>query len=304
MKRTLLTALAGLLAAVALPAQETVSSTARIEAENRAALSSHAAQVTVVATRKVPRRDFQLWYGHLTDGSWAADGNWYPRETTELIFSRPGADGTQDIVRSVPLDTIWSQPEPVCAEAAAPGNQIFPMVSPDGQRLYFAADSLFGMGGYDLYVANWDPQKKAWGHVQNMGCPFNSPGDDLLFCETPDGRYSVFASNRDCGPDEVIIYVLQQEVAVQRPVSPDEAAALMHLPVTAPDNGYPFEKQPLGKTPDIRFFDPSPVEDVVKPDKSAKAAKASAGKKDKKTTKKTKKDPPVKVVDEKVKIVK
>jgi len=302
MKRTLLAFCVTLLTATALPAQDLTP--ASIEAANRQALSTHAARVTVVATRKVPRHDFPLWYGHLTDGSWAPDDNWYPDETTDLYISRMGADSTRKLVHSIPLDTIWSRPEPICGPNA-PGNQLYPMRSPDGQRLYFAADSLFGMGGYDLYVATWDPRKKAWGDIQNMGLPFNSPGDDLLFCETPDGRYALFASNRDCGPDEIIIYVLRQEVPVQESVTPEEAATRLHLAVTAPDNGYPFTKQALGQTPRIRFDEPEPIVEAPKPAKNAKGKNAKKTPASKKTTKKSsKKDPPVKIVNEEFKIVK
>ena len=148
---------------------------------------------------------------------------------------------------------MWHNPEPVCADAVSPGNEIFPMRSPDGRRLYFSSNGLFGMGGYDLYVATWDPQSRRWGNVQNMGFPYSSQADDLFFCDTPDGRYSVFASNRDCGADSVVIYVLRQETPVCMPVEPAQAAQVARLAVTAPDDGYPFVRQSPGRTPQIRF---------------------------------------------------
>lgn len=311
MKRTLLTAFAALLAAAAFPAgmqaQTPADSLARVlQAENFRALTATAASVTVVATKKVPRAEFPLWLGHLTDGSWAPDGNWYPRETERLYLSRAGRDSSLDIVFSVPLDTCWSTPEPICAEAVSRGNEIYPMLSPDGKRLWFASDSLFGMGGYDLYEASWDPVKKRWGQVRNLGVPYNSKGDDLFFCDTPDGRYSVLVSNRDCDAASVTIYVLRQEVTVQRPVSPAEAEKLLHLAVTAPDNGYPFVKQSFGKVPDIPF--------VISPEEEAEKAAAAAAKsktkskakdtgKDKKG-KKGKKESSVKIITEEYKIVK
>ena len=270
MKRTLLTILAVLLAVTVLPAQgrkrkpvkapepvpviAPADSLVRVlQAENALSLSAMAAQVTVVATKKVSRADFQFWCGPLGDGQWAADGNWYPRETAEIILSLPAENGRRAIVRSAPRDTAWSCPEPVFAEEMTLGNALFPQVSPDGRRLYFAADSLFGMGGYDLYVATWDPTKKAWGYVQNLGFPYNSAGNDLFFCDLPDGRYSLLVSDRDCGADEVTIYVLRQEVTLQRAVTPEEAAKLVHLAVTAPDGGYLFVKQLSRPAPVLKF---------------------------------------------------
>lgn len=265
MKRLFPIVVAALLAALPLRAQDTVDSLAllraSVTADNYAALSAYAADVTVVATRRVPRSDFFLWCSHLGQGNWGRDGNWYPDETTLLYLSREGADGSKDIIWSSPGDTAWTTPVPVCADAVSPGDEVFPMLSPDGKRLYFASDGLFGAGGYDLYVARWDPQKKAWGQVQNLGFPFNSKGDDLLFCDTPDGRYSLLASNRDCGRDSVVIYVLRQETPVFRPIERKEAAAREKLAVTAPETGYTFVKLSPIAVPDIRFAEPEEVFD-------------------------------------------
>ena len=128
------------------------------------------------------------------------------------------------------------------------------MLSPDGRRLYFASDGLFGMGGFDLYVTEWDPARKAWGKVRNLGLPFNSEGDDLLFCETPDGRYCLFASNRDCGKDAVTIYVVRQENYVYAPVSDLKAA--MQLEVTDPDPRWAFVRRNPGPVPALPFEEP------------------------------------------------
>ena len=304
MKRYLLTLVFAGLAVLPLVAQEDESGQAllrAVEKQNYETLTATAADLTVVATRKVPRSDFYLWLGHLQDGSWAADGNWYPRETDVLYLSLEGADSTQSVVWSHPLDTVWSRPEIICAAAASPGSEIFPMLSPDGKRLYFASDGLFGMGGYDLYVASWDPKKRVWGDVRNLGFPFNSKGDDLLFCDTPDGRYSILVSNRDCGRDEVVIYVLRQETPVFHAIGRDEVAARERLAVTAPDNGYPFEKQRLGPLPALAFEQPEAPEEPVPAAKGKAAAKNA---KNTKNSKDKKKKSSVKVITEEVRIVK
>lgn len=254
MKRLILTFLGTLTLTVLLQAQ---SFQGRIEAENRQVLTESAARPTVVATKRVPRGEFHLWYGHLTGGSWASDENWYPDETQRLYFSRINEAGDRDVCWSVLEEGgVWRVPGTVNADAVSSGDECFPMLSPDGKRLYFCSDGLFGMGGYDIYVATWDPDRKTWGKVRNMGVPFNSKGDDLLFCDTPDGRYSVFASNRDCDPDSVVIYVLKQEVPVFSKVSSEEAERLSHLAVTAPDGGYPFRKLTPGRIPSMPFETP------------------------------------------------
>ena len=257
MKKVFLALAAALMTTVPLFSQDRSDSLAVVreaEAANRAALAAFVADVTVVDTRRVPREDFQLWYGHLDDRGWAPDGNYYPAQVQILYFARRGADGSLDIYCSQPADsTLWSAPVPFCEDAVSPGDEIFPMLSPDGRRLYFSSDGLFGMGGYDLYEATWDPAEKRWGRVRNMGAPYNSPADDLLFCDTEDGRYSIFASNRDCGKDSIVIYVLRQGNPVAVRVNPSRQKELSRLAVTAPDKGYPFVRRNPGRTPVIAF---------------------------------------------------
>lgn len=255
MKRILLTSMAALLLAAALPVRAQTGRPA-VEAANYKVLTTSAARPAVVAQKRVPRSDFYLWYSHLTDGIWGQDGNWYPDETEVLFLARSTEEGDTDIVLTRPGQERWSTPEPFCKEAVSPGNEVFPMLSPDGHRLYFASDGLFGAGGYDLYVATWNPVTKSWGEVRNMGFPFNSTGDDLLFCDTPDGRYSLLASNRSCGKDSVVIYVLRQETPVFAPVAPEEVAAMAQLSVTDPDPEWTFVKRSAGKTPRLDFDKP------------------------------------------------
>ena len=255
MKRILLASMAALLLTVPLHAQEPAERPA-VESANYKALTASAAQPAVVAQKRVPRAEFYLWYSHLTDGIWGQDGNWYPNETEALFLARPTEAGDTDIVLTRPGPERWSTPEPFCREAVSPGNEVFPMLSPDGRRLYFASDSLFGAGGYDLYVASWNPATKSWGEVRNMGFPFNSPGDDLLFCDTPDGRYSLLASNRSCGRDSVVIYVLRQETPVFAPVSPEEVPLLAQLSVTDPDPDWTFVRRSPGTAPVLDFDRP------------------------------------------------
>ena len=243
-----------LAAVFTLSAQSFEETSRMVAAENAKALSGRAARPVVVASKRVPRADFYLWYSHLADKTWDADGNWWRPGASEHFFTRRTPEGDLNIVCSSEIDSaLWSAPKPPCEDMVSEGNETFPMVSPDGKRLYFSSDGLFGIGGYDLYCASFDPVTKQWGDVRNMGYPFNSPADDLLFCDTPDGKWSLFASNRDCGKDSVVIYVLQQENFIQEPVDAQQLQVLSRLAVTSPDDGYRFAKHSAAPAPDLAF---------------------------------------------------
>ena len=116
----------------------------------------------------------------------------------------------------------------------SPGNEVFPMLSEDGKTLTFSSDGLHGMGGYDLYRSTWNEETGAWGEPVNLGFPYSSPGDDFLLVDSPDGRYTLFASNRDCAPDSVYIYVTEKQPVLVRmpmrdPVALARTAALYPL---------------------------------------------------------------------------
>lgn len=74
------------------------------------------------------------------------------------------------------------------------GDEMFPYVR-DSVTLYFASNGHPGMGGLDLFKANMD-SLGVW-HVENLGAPINSMGDD--FGITFEGKWErgFFSSNRN-----------------------------------------------------------------------------------------------------------
>ena len=175
----------------------------------------------VVAKSKFPIKDFLLYYP-LKSGSWrqtpnAFDGGatqpfsqalYYPKGMKDLYFSAEDAAGCRNIYYTRDCDSLWTAPALLGGHLFTTGNEIYPMLSPDGKTLYFASDALFGMGGYDLYKSEYDEVSGTWGPPMNLGFPFSSPADDFLFAHSDDGKYAVFASNRECARDSVCLYVL------------------------------------------------------------------------------------------------
>lgn len=177
----------------------------------------------VVAREKFSLKDFILYYP-LQDRSWRPVPNildslgstlvhatYIPDGQESLYYSAPDADGIRNLYHTQFADTVWTAPELLGEQLTSSGNEIYPIISPDGQSLYFASDGLYGMGGYDLYVSRWNKETREWDTPMNMGFPYSSPYDDFLFINSADGKYSIFASNRECGADSVYVYVLEYD---------------------------------------------------------------------------------------------
>lgn len=211
--------------------EQTEDSVARIAiqdskmlSENGLGMTDFVFQPTVVARHRFSTEDFYLYYP-LRDSSWRPLPNilnsdaghpfykaiYFPEDMRILYYSAPDADGAVNIYRTDRKDTTWSAPCLLNEYLVSSEDEIYPMLSPDGKHLYFASSGLYGMGGFDLYVSSWNEDQKEWGPPANMGMPFSSPYNDFLFINTPDGKYSIFASDRNCPGDSVDVYVIEQE---------------------------------------------------------------------------------------------
>ncbi|MBR1406461.1 MAG: PD40 domain-containing protein [Bacteroidales bacterium] len=215
-----------------------------LQAQNGRNMLGYCSQPSVVARQRFSLEDFFLYYP-LKDRSWrpvpnqldSLDGGdlvramYIPDGETELYYSAADADGIHNIYRTHLQDTVWSVPELINETLTSSSDEIFPMLSPDGNSLYFSSKGLYGMGGYDLYVSRWNRETHDWETPVNLGFPYSSPADDFLFMNTPDGKYSLFASNRECARDSVWLYVLEYDgMPVRKALTdPQEVKTLSRL---------------------------------------------------------------------------
>ena len=212
--------------------------------QNALNMTDFCADPVVVARERFSRQDFFLFYP-LKNKSWrlpphaldpSKDGfpTYALSGSRSLCFSAPDATGKRNLYVTREENEQWSNPELMGEFLLSPGNEVFPMLSEDGKRLTFASDGLHGMGGFDLYTSTWNEETRSWSEPENMGFPYSSPGDDFLLVDSPDGRYVLFASNRDCPPDSVYVYVVEKQVVPVRipmrdPVALARTASLLPL---------------------------------------------------------------------------
>lgn len=161
------------------------------------------AQVVPVDRHTFSADDFFLYYPF-------PDGSWREVENAPAIFYQGGEE------------EIY-----ISRESAV--SQIYTLV--EGNRMYFSSKTLPGLGGYDLFYSDWNEGQGEWDEPVNMGFPFNSPADDMLFMNTPDGKYSIFSSNRFETADSVSIYVLEHvtEFSYVREHDPERLIEISHL---------------------------------------------------------------------------
>ena len=227
----------------------------RHEVERRMAMAQNGRNMTdycstpvVVARRQFSRKDFFLFYP-LPSGSWRVTPNqldsaasdtaplpvYAPKGAKGVYFSAVDGEGARNLYLTRDLDSAWTAPKLLGESLLSEGNEIFPMLSPDGNTLYFASDGLYGMGGYDLYSCTRDRETGRWSAPVNMGFPYSSPADDFLLINSADGKYTIFASNRDCPPDSVFIYVLEYNPLPPRtPIS--DPVQLRRMAALVPDS--------------------------------------------------------------------
>ena len=231
--------------------------------ENGLNLLKFATEPELVASQVVPITDFYLRYGHLADRTWIPFPNdfvpegqhpWcnalqFERGRGEIVYPRPDSTGRWNLWTSRLMgDTLWSLPHPLGEPFTSAGDEVYPVLSHDGQQLYFSSNGMAGMGGYDLFVCNRKPDG-SWSAPQNVGFPYSSTADDFIFSNTPDGTRSVFASTRDCPAGSIRIYVVRREKA---PV---------HMAVSSPEEARriaAFEKKPEPVVTDEPAVQPAP----------------------------------------------
>lgn len=190
----------------------------------------------VLANRKFGLDDFMLHVDGLKDSAWRRipnafvpagghlfySGIYLPGNDRVIVFSRPDESGSWNIYRSV-LDVktgLWSVPALLSKNINSSGDEIYPLLSADGKELYFASNGHYGMGGYDLYVSRWDENARDWSTPENLGFPYSSTDNDILFYNSPDGQYSICVSDRYCPKDSVCVIVSEfNNIHIKRELS-------------------------------------------------------------------------------------
>ncbi len=151
----------------------------------------------------------------------------------EVYFSMPDEEQGEGIYKMEKLLDGWSDSQ-LIAGIESPRDELHPFLLIDGSTIFFSSNRAGGMGGYDLYKANYDAESKSFMQPVNLGIPFNSPKDDYLFVADQFNALAWFASNRETNDSTLLVYTVKWDDSVVKNFVEDEneVAAAAALPLT------------------------------------------------------------------------
>ncbi len=128
-------------------------------------------------------------------------------QTLFFTSDRPGGKGGIDIYMSkLDKNGKWAKPTNMGAPINTISDEDGPFIDYDGKTLYFSSRGHEGMGGYDIFVSEFDSVAKKWSEPVNIGYPINTPDEDIYFVKSGDRRFGYYASVKDGGNGEKDIY--------------------------------------------------------------------------------------------------
>ena len=120
---------------------------------------------------------------------------------TEILYfssNRSGGQGGMDIwytTRNVHgNDVDFTMPVNLGEEINTDRDEITPFYTVENASLYFSSNGHPSTGGYDIFISSGSHTQ--WERPENLGFPFNSPGDDYYYVLKPSRTGGYLVSNR------------------------------------------------------------------------------------------------------------
>lgn len=125
----------------------------------------------------------------------------------KCYYTEVGQDSIARIYTREKLGKEWGKPQPIDVINNNFTDIGYPFMSSDGQTLFFSARSdEYGLGKRDIYMAQYDSENGVFLQPENLGLPFNSSDDDIIFIEADANRMAWFATTRRQPEGKVCIY--------------------------------------------------------------------------------------------------
>lgn len=115
--------------------------------------------------------------------------------------------GKQNLYSTSKLIDKWESQELLKGLNTSDENLNYPFMGADGITLYYAADGIESMGGYDIFITRYDSDENTFLRPDNIGMPFNSPYNDYMYAIDDFNNLGWFASDRYQPEGKVCVYV-------------------------------------------------------------------------------------------------
>lgn len=110
---------------------------------------------------------------------------YFNKENDKVFFTKFPRRTFLDIYRSTKgKDGKWTSPTALSAQVNSPSSDEFaPFLSSNQKEFFFASRKTDGLGGADIYKADFDPATGLVTNARNAGLPYNSAGDEIGYYE-------------------------------------------------------------------------------------------------------------------------
>lgn len=151
-------------------------------------------------------------------------------------------EGNTDIYVSVKNDSGWGKPVNIGEIVNTPFAERSPFLHPDGKTLYFSSDGHYGLGSLDVFktVRLSDTSWQVWSEPVNLGKEINTPGYDVAYKISTDGKFAYFSSDREGGKGGYDIY----RVSLPKEAMPEKNVLTINGRVTD-ENSKPLDARLL-----------------------------------------------------------
>jgi hypothetical protein len=158
--------------------------------------------------------------GDVNSKDWENNSSLSPDGKT-LFFSstRPGGFGGKDIYKSNLLsDGTWGKAQNLGDKINTPLDEDAPFIHYDGRLLLFCSQGHNSIGGYDIFKTYLNVADSTWSPVENMGCPINTPGDEIHYVLSPSGDNGYYGLGKVDGYGDFDIYKVEPGITGIMPV--------------------------------------------------------------------------------------
>lgn len=105
----------------------------------------------------------------------------------------------------------WDELHPLPGLSSEEYQLIDPFLRSDGATLYFASDSVPGMGGFDIYRTSYNASEGRYYDPERLGMPFNSPYNDYMMAFDETNQVGWWATDRNAPDGQVMIYIFIED---------------------------------------------------------------------------------------------